>query len=159
MKPDQEYLVEETLRQDAITEFGGLNSFMSNFAHAQVMLDGVVYQTVEHAYQAAKIVDLANRECIRSAPTPGVAKRRGQKVTIRPDWEFIKISVMRYLLYQKFESPDMKRQLLDTGDTYLQEGNVWGDNYWGIYERRGYNVLGKLLMEVRVSLRSASQPS
>ena len=32
--------------------------FLSNFAYASVLFDGVSYATVEHAYQAAKTLDL-----------------------------------------------------------------------------------------------------
>ncbi|GAH15684.1 unnamed protein product, partial [marine sediment metagenome] len=54
-----------------IQEFQGEYRFLSSFYPAEVELDGVTYPTVEHAFQAAKTLDSAQREFIRSAPRPG----------------------------------------------------------------------------------------
>lgn len=32
------------------------------------------------------------------------------------------------------------------------EGNTWGDKFWGVCDGEGENHLGKLLMEVRAEL-------
>jgi len=67
-----------------VRAFVGQYAFLSNFYRAPVMLDGVGYPTVEHAYQAAKTGDPKEREWVRSAPSPGEAKRRGRRVRKRP---------------------------------------------------------------------------
>ncbi len=36
----------------------------------------------------------------------------------------------------------------------LIEGNTWRDTFWGIYEGKGENNLGKLLMKIREELRN-----
>ena len=36
-----------------------------------------------------------------------------------------------------------------TGDAVLVEGNWWRDDFWGVYEGKGQNILGKILMIVR----------
>lgn len=41
-----------------ILRFHGRFRFLSNFWPASVVMDGEVYPTVEHAYQAAKIAEL-----------------------------------------------------------------------------------------------------
>lgn len=133
-----------------ISEFSGKYRFLSNFYPSPVFLDGVEYPTVEHAYQAAKTVDRAERETISSALTPGKAKAKGKKVTLRYEWDVIKLSVMYDLLKQKFERSHLLKQLLlDTGDEYLEEGNTWNDTYWGVCAGVGANQLGLLLMQVR----------
>jgi predicted NAD-dependent protein-ADP-ribosyltransferase YbiA (DUF1768 family) len=45
---------------------------------------------------------------------------------------------------------------LDTGEAKLEEGNRWGDEFWGVNLKtgRGKNWLGVLLMRVRNELRS-----
>lgn len=74
----------------------------------------------------------------------------GRSVHIRPDWEEIKVQTMLDLLKCKFQDPELKQKLLDTGDEELVEYNTWGDNFWGrTMEGFGLNMLGKLLMEVR----------
>lgn len=123
--------------------------FLSNFHPATVRLDGVEHPTVEHAYQAAKTLDLADREHVRSAPTPAEAKERGRQVTTRPDWDDHKVAVMRNLLAQKFSDPVLQARLAATAPLELIEGNTWGDRFWGVYEGEGENWLGRLLMELR----------
>jgi ribA/ribD-fused uncharacterized protein len=135
-----------------IKKFDGEYRWLSNFWPAEVMLDGEVYPTVEHAYQAAKTLDLEKRRKIRDLERPGLAKREGKKVKVRLDWEDIKISVMYSLLQQKFLNPELKSNLLATGDIELQEGNTWGDTFWGVCKGVGNNHLGILLMKVRKEL-------
>ena len=123
--------------------------FLSNFHAATVLLDGVEYPTVEHAYQAAKTLDRSEREHVGSAPTPAAAKERGRQVTIRPDWNDRKVALMRDLLAQKFSDPVLRKRLAATAPLELIEGNTWGDRFWGVYEGQGENWLGRLLMEIR----------
>ena len=137
-----------------IKELQGEYRFLSNFWPAVVELDGVKYPTVEHAYQAAKTLDLEQRAKIAASSTPGVAKREGKKVVIRQDWDEVKIPTMRSLLQQKFQIASLRRKLLATGDQEIQEGNTWGDRFWGICRGSGQNHLGKLLMVVREEIQS-----
>lgn len=127
--------------------------FMSNFVPSRVILDGVIYPTVEHAYQAAKSLDPVQRDMIKKAKTPGQSKRLGQLLVIRTDWEEVKESVMRELLFQKFSQPEFMELLLATGDAYLEETNWWKDRYWGVCEGKGKNRLGFILMEIREALK------
>jgi ribA/ribD-fused uncharacterized protein len=134
-----------------ITEFEGEFRFLSNFYPSPVMLDGIEYPTVEHAYQAAKTIDTAERDRIRNAKHAGTAKKLGRKVTLRPDWEAVKLQVMEDLIRRKFSIPDLKDMLLATEQEELVEGNYWGDTFWGVCEGVGQNHLGKILMKVRRS--------
>ena len=138
-----------------LTAFHGAHFFLSNFSAAPVVLDGQTYPTVEHAFQAAKTFDPAERQAIQAAPTPASAKRLGRQVALRPDWEPVKFDLMLRLLQQKFSQPDLRQALLATGDAELIEGNTWGDRVWGCVRAQGQwvgqNQLGKLLMRVRAS--------
>jgi ribA/ribD-fused uncharacterized protein len=136
-----------------ITEFRGKYRFLSNFYAARVEWDGVGYPTVEHAFQAAKTTDPQARERIRGAETPGAAKAMGRRVPLRPDWDAVKVDIMRELLFKKFQDLDLAAALYATEDVPLVEGNWWGDTFWGVCQGRGENMLGKLLMEVRATLR------
>lgn len=137
-----------------INSFRDKYFFLSNFYPCWVVLDGMRYPSVEHAYQAAKTLRDIEREQIRTASTPGVAKRLGRVCTHRPDWKKIKVDIMLDLVRQKFErSSDLAEKLLATGDEELIEGNTWGDRFWGVYRGRGENNLGKILMQVREELR------
>lgn len=141
-----------------INEFQGKYRFLSNFWYAPVEYEGKYYTSNEAAYQAAKTLDPDQRDEIRRAQKPGDAKRLGRKVTLRSDWEQVKIDVMRELLEKKFQTPILKKQLLETGDEELVEGNRWHDLYYGKCNcsrcgGKGQNVLGKLLMELRKKLK------
>ena len=120
---------------------------------SDLKLDGVEYPTVEHAYQAAKTVDPQERLQFQGDITAGQAKLAGRHVTLRPDWEEVKIDVMRDLSRQKYEDAIYAAFLLDTGDLYIEETNSWGDTFWGVCEGKGQNVLGNILMGIRTDLR------
>jgi N-glycosidase YbiA len=134
---------------EPITEFRGCYRFLSNFWLCGIELDGVVYPSVEHAYQAAKTLNAEERATILDCKRPGEAKYKGRHVTMRKDWDKIKIGVMRDLLRKKFRIPYLRQKLADTGRAELIEGNYWGDVFWGVCNGVGENHLGKLLMEVR----------
>lgn len=136
----------------SVAEFQGQYRFLSNFWRVPVELDGEIYPSVEHAYQAAKTVVASEREAIRCTVKSGDAKRAGRKVTLRPDWEQVKDDVMLNLLRQKFAAGILRANLLAT-DGDLVEGNYWGDTYWGVCNGRGQNKLGRMLMQVREELR------
>lgn len=135
-----------------ISSFRGEHFFLSNFYSSPVTVDNIYYPTVEHAYQASKTLDYLERERIRRAQTPGIAKKLGKRITLREDWEDIKLSVMEYLLRQKFSREPLREKLKQTGDADLIEGNLWGDRFWGVYNGKGENHLGRLLMKIRDEL-------
>jgi ribA/ribD-fused uncharacterized protein len=135
----------------AIASFTGKYRYLSNFYIVPISLDGELYRSLEHAYQAAKTWP-ENRANIRLAATPGLAKRLGRSAPLRENWDLIKNQVMLDLLRQKFTG-SLAQQLLATGDAELIEQNDWGDVYWGRCDGVGQNWLGKLLMQVRSELQ------
>lgn len=146
---------------DRIETFTRDYEFLSNFYPSEITYDGILYPTVEHAYQAAKSTDISIRQKIAGAPTPGEAKKLGRSVVLRKDWEHIKEYVMQRLLAAKFNRethPELVWKLLKTGQAELIEGNWWHDRYWGkcrcaIHKGVGNNRLGELLMELRAKIR------
>lgn len=143
-----------------ITRFRKKYSFLSNFYHTTFIYDDHIYSTAEHAYQAQKAVLIKDRYWIELSATPGIAKRRGNRIPIQPNWDDIKITIMKDILWAKFsQNPKLGAWLLDTENTELIEGNNWHDNEWGdcicpvCQNIEGQNHLGKLLMEVRDQLK------
>lgn len=143
--------------QEVVNQFTGEYRWLSNFWPAPVVLDGVTYPTVEHAYQAAKTTDPQLRNRVPSV-TPGDAKRLSRTFPLRADWAAVKLAVMEGLLRQKFHRPDLRATLVETTGE-LVEGNRWGDTFWGVDLRTGtgQNHLGRLLMMIRDELRSAQK--
>lgn len=146
-----------------ISGFTGEWSFLSNFYLSPFTAQGMGWQTVEHYYQAMKTVDHQMRNRIREERTPGAAKRLGRRVELRPDWEQIKLAVMRRALELKFPTPygtelflpegeHLSIRLMRTAPHLLVEFNTWNDRYWGVTDQGGQNWLGYLLMARRAEL-------
>lgn len=134
-----------------IDSFQGAYRFLSNFWPAKVVLDGIEYDSVEHAYVASKTLNEIARKDI-AGMTPGQSKRYGRTLKLRPDWEEVKLTIMEDLVRQKFKRPDLAKLLRSTGKAELIEGNTWGDTFWGVCRGVGENNLGKILMRVRAEL-------
>lgn len=137
-----------------IDKFEGEYAFLSNFFESPIKFAKQIWPTAEHLYQALKTPNHEERELIRKAPTPGKAKKLGQKVKMRDNWDRAKKIWMAYVIKLKFQqNPDLAHQLVSTGEKKLVEGNTWGDTEWGVCEGKGENTLGILLQELRSQLK------
>lgn len=138
-----------------ISEFQGEYRWLSNFWPCPIIYDGMVFNSVEAAYQAAKAEsDEVRREfeCLSAKE----AKKKGQTIEIRPNWNEVKDKTMYEICRNKFDqNPELKEKLLATGETKLIEGNDWGDTYWGVCNGEGKNMLGKTLMRLRSEYQKA----
>jgi len=141
--------------ENSITSFSGEYAFLSNFYASNITSptfeDNNTYPSAEHAYQAHKSI-LTESRLLFTDPkiTPGQAKKLGQKVVLRENWESIKVKTMERIVYAKFNQYDhLVGKLLDTYPMKLVEGNHWGDCFWGVYKGHGQNHLGEILMRVR----------
>ena len=127
--------------------------FLSNFYETPVEYNGITYQNNEAAFQAQKCKTEAEKIQFANI-NASEAKKLGQKISLRPDWESIKIQEMKAIVQAKFEQhPELASKLLETQDAYLEEGNTWVDRIWGTVDGKGANNLGRILMEVREELR------
>lgn len=149
--------------ENLIAGFFGPFRFMSNFPDAPVEYLGVRYPSTEVAYQAAKCITEAERLQFQGIGS-SEAKKLGNQITLRSDWELVKKKIMFYLVFQKFSRHNLlRRQLLATGSALLIESNHWRDTYWGEAFKQvkggewlhvgGENHLGKILVEVRAILK------
>lgn len=136
-----------------ITSFKDQFRFLSNFALCKIEFEGLTFTSTEAAYQAAKCKNQQDKEKFQNL-LPGKAKQLGRKIEIREDWNDIKCKVMESLLKIKFQNDEFKQKLLDTDEQEIQEGNTWGDTFWGICNGVGENQLGKLLMKIRAEMKS-----
>jgi ribA/ribD-fused uncharacterized protein len=139
---------------------------LSNFSAFTLMWRGYRLDTSEAAYHWEKFPpdtlrrmtgrESPRQEAIRLAPSAHEAFRLGQaKDGRRDDWDDVKIDVMRKILRAKVaQHAYVLRKLRKTGERQLIE-NSWRDAFWGWGPNRdGQNMLGKLWMEIRESLRA-----
>ena len=116
--------------------------FFSNFAPFSIFLDGYVWPTVEHYFQASKFDELEIKERIRKdrSPMNAAIEGRDSRNLIRPDWEIIKeVTMLKALRAKFFQHIHLKKALLDTGDLLIVE-HTENDNYWA----DGGNGSGKI---------------
>ena len=85
--------------------------------------------------------------------TLGEAIEQYKHLSIRPDWEQVKIRDMLHGLMCKFsQSESLGKLLLQTGDADIVEASP-RDAFWGWgKDQQGENMLGKLLVDVRVKM-------
>lgn len=133
----------------------GPNRFLSNFYPARVEFEGLVYPSVEHAYQSAKTLDMRLRAIFTlEGMTAAQAKYLGRAIKSRHNWDAEKERVMFLCLVSKFSDSQLRHSLQATGEQQLVEGNTWNDTYWGVCKGMGQNRLGILLMRVRATYKS-----
>ena len=128
----------------------------SNFSTHPVELNGRVWPTSEHYFQAQKFAGTEHEEAVRAAKSPMVAARMGRSLErpLRHDWESVKDEIMREVLRAKFaQHASLRSLLLSTGEAELVE-HTKNDRYWADGgDGSGKNRLGQLLMELRTALR------
>ena len=129
--------------------------FLSNFYEASIEYGGLIFGSNEAAFQAQKCLKQEEKAQFVNY-SPGKSKNVGRHVTLRPDWEDVKIGIMEKIVRAKFtQHPELDAKLLATGNKILVEGNRWGDTFWGVSSEsgEGCNHLGRILMKIRTELR------
>ena len=146
------------------------NGFLSNWYLATFTIDGVEFSSVEQYMMYQKAVcfhDTAIATQIMETNDVATIKSLGRAVSGYDDniWSKTREKVVFDGLMAKFsQNSDLKKQLLDTGDSVLAECAV-KDLIWGIglsmkdpdrfdmVKWRGKNLLGYILMKVREELK------
>lgn len=132
----------------------------SNFSSFALERKGVVWMTSEHAYHAERFTDESMKQAIADTRSAHDAFTYAQvnKPLQRPDWNEIKLSVMKEILHAKVaQHPYVLKKLLESGDRELVEDS-WRDDFWGWGPNKdGKNHLGKLWMEVREEVRKTNK--
>ena len=114
--------------------------YLSNFHICDVWFEGLLYPSSEHAYMASKSLDYKIRNQLSKNPqtdwnkgnepiyyrtmTCAEARKFGQTIKLRDNWENIKYDMMLAVVFDKFwRNKDIQKLLLETGDKYLEETN------------------------------------
>lgn len=144
--------------------------FMSNWWPSPFTIDNVLFPTTEHHMMVMKALlmgDQAMARTILNTKSPSAVKGLGKKVkNFSPQlWDTHKFEIVLTGNMAKFtQHPDLKQQLLATGDRIIAEASPY-DKIWGIgmaptdsrarnpANWKGQNLLGRILMEVRSRLR------
>jgi ribA/ribD-fused uncharacterized protein len=159
-------------------EFKGEKKFLSNMFKTNILFndtfgieiegiepDNKIYKSSEHLYQALKSKNKLWHSIIRNIERPEETKNLSRKkiktllannkttFLLREDWDFVKIDIMRMILFLKFsQNAELKEKLIQINGQ-IEERNCWNDRFWGTVNGIGENWLGKILMEIREKLR------
>jgi ribA/ribD-fused uncharacterized protein len=123
---------------------------------------GVGTGSSEALYQALRFPHLPEFQAeVLDQAAPILAKRHAYARVgeTRPDWDRVRVNVMRYVLRAKFGSAQggLLDLLRGTGEAPIVEVSH-RDDYWGARPVNGRlvgrNVLGRLLMELRAELQT-----
>ncbi|WP_299412165.1 NADAR family protein [Acaryochloris sp. IP29b_bin.148] len=133
----------------------------SNFSLHSIHLQGQLWPTSEHYYQAQKYQGTPHQDLchqIRQASTPEAAAALGRdpKYAVQPHWETLKLDIMYQAVRTKFFTHlSIQAELLATGDELIVENSPL-DPFWGCgADGNGHNQLGKILMQIRQEIRDS----
>lgn len=130
--------------------------WMRNDYPVNIVVAGITYPTVEHAYQAAKFKDVNVKKTIANLSALDVKKARsiGRKTGgINQYWDDIKEDVMERLIRQKFSNTHLGDLLANTGNSdivFQNRDDFWGTGFGNI---GGQNILGAILESIRDDLQ------
>ena len=143
--------------------FGGLSNMAGGFP---LMVSGVRIRTSEALYQACRFPHLPEvQRLIIAQRSPMTAKMKGKpyRQKSRRDWNRVRVNVMRWCLRVKLAQnwAVFSKLLLDTGFRPIVEQSR-KDDFWGAMPVDdqtlvGMNILGRLLMELRESVKTETE--
>ena len=154
------YQIKDVVRFRKTTEeFGGLSNMAPGFP---VVVLGHRIRTSEALYQACRFPHMPEvQQMILKEGSPMTAKMRSKpyRKDSRPDWDDVRVKVMKWCLRVKlvYNWRKFSELLLSTGDRPIVEDSR-KDSYWGAMPQEddtlnGQNVLGRLLMDLRTKLQ------
>lgn len=125
--------------------------FLSNMYPSSITLDGITFSCAESAFQAMKCTN--KEDVIALSKMNGKnAKAYGRRVSLRNNWNSVRVNAMRYVVSEKFkQNPDLLRKLKSIVSPIIED-NTWNDTFWGRYNGVGKNHLGIILEEVKTNL-------
>ncbi|CAA7625285.1 NADAR family protein [Magnetospirillum sp. UT-4] len=140
---------------------GGLSNMAGGFP---LLVEGIPVLSAEALYQACRfphMPDVQKLILAQSSPMTAKMKSKPYRTDSRPDWEMVKVPIMKWCLRIKLAQnwDKFSHALLSTGSKAIVEDSS-RDTYWGAREigpdlLEGQNVLGRLLMELRQKLHSS----
>lgn len=138
--------------------FGALSNMAAGFP---LTLNGIRYPTAEHLYQVCRYPhNPTAQQMIVRQPSPMTAKMKAKLylAETRPDWDGVRVVIMRWCLQVKLaQHPKFGDLLLETAHLPIVEESR-RDKFWGAIPDGealvGVNALGRLLMELRDAVES-----
>jgi ribA/ribD-fused uncharacterized protein len=129
-------------------EFGGLSN----------MAPGFPVVVLGHRIRTSDMPEVQRMILNQGSPMTAKMRSKPYREDSRPDWDGVRVRVMKWCLRVKliYNWHKFSELLLSTGDCPIVEDSR-KDSYWGAMPHNdtlnGQNVLGRLLMDLREKLR------
>jgi type I restriction enzyme S subunit len=140
--------------------FGGFSNMAAGFP---LCVNGFHILTSEALYQACRFPHLPEVQALiieQRSPMTAKMKSKPYRRDSRPDWDHVRVKIMRWCLRVKLAQnwAAFSKLLLATGDRPIVEESR-RDDFWGAKAVDkstlvGTNVLGRLLMELRETVKA-----
>lgn len=140
--------------------------WFSNMSPHPIVYEGVTYHTAEHLFQCMRHTDPKIRAAIAAPKSPMSSKMTAKtyldKAVVVPRSQQDLMNMMGVLRLKIDQYPELRAELLSTGDEEIVEdvtarpnesGLFWGKALNGYGYWTGQNHLGLLWMLVRLSIR------
>lgn len=145
--------------------FGGLSNMAGGFP---IKINGIYIRTSEALYQSCRFPhrpEIQQLIIAQASPMTAKMKSKPYRHDSRPDWDQVRVKIMRWCLRIKLAQNWAKfsELLLATGDCPIVEESrrdvFWGAKLTDENTLVGINVLGRLLMELREEIKSVDRDS
>ncbi len=145
--------------------FGGLSNMAGGFP---LLVNGMRILTSEALYQACRFPHRPEVQRLiieQTSPMTAKMKSKPYRSDARPDWDHVRVKIMRWCLRVKLAQNwrTFSALLQETGERPIVEesrrDDFWGANPTAEGTLVGMNVLGRLLMELREVVKTESRDS
>lgn len=140
-------------------KYGGLSNMAGGFP---LVVNNIKIRTSEALYQACRFPHMPEvQQLIIEQRSPMTAKMKGKphRHNSRPDWNAVRVKIMRWCLRMKLAQnwDSFSELLLETAGLPIVEQSR-RDDFWGAklvdeHTLVGVNALGRLLMELREQVK------
>lgn len=145
-------------------EWGGFSNMASGYP---ITINDIHIRSSEALYQALKFPahpEVQNKILAQTSPMTAKMVGKPFRELIRPDFDVIRIRIMKWCVYAKLLSnfDKFSNLLLESGNKIIVEESS-KDNFWGAKRNQenrlvGVNVLGRILMQTRDNIRTGQIP-
>jgi ribA/ribD-fused uncharacterized protein len=116
---------------------------LGNYFRRKIVIHGLTFHSVEQFFQYSKCVSDTDRQLIMQCDDPKECARIGRRVTLRPDWEEVKLAVMREATMTKFsQNPELVEILrrVGTGFRFCEDGVAQDD-----WDKMNQSILDEII--------------
>lgn len=147
-------------KQESIKSFAPPNFWLDSLYPCPIKIEDITYPSVFHAFVSIKTSDIELKKKILEHKLPADIRDFEKQLPSPEYWtDKFKIETMEILVFKKFsEDPVLAAKLDATGEAGLRNKLIHNETFFGIYQRKGKNHLGKIIVRVRERLRKGQEP-